>query len=111
MQIHWTRADGASAGKRNSGKAGTRQRWAQRKNGSAHGLDEFVWRDGIADGVRLKSVVCRGEFAGRYGDAHIGEQLTHGNNVSHLRHVGPPNAVSRPHGCVLSRQPAILSTP
>jgi len=50
-------------GSENSGKPGTRQRWAARRKMEARiGLTSSLWRDGIADGVRPEKRSLRGEI-------------------------------------------------
>ena len=87
MQVHRTRADRASAGKRNPRVAAARDERPEREDRSPHRFHEFVRRFGPVDLFRLNDH-RRGRNRGRLDDrAQVREQASHRDDVAHARNV------------------------
>ena len=87
MQVDGTRADGAAAGQRNARNAGAGDQRAESEDGGAHGLDQFIGRDGIVERGGLNDVVAgRNLGHGNFG-GHERQQFAHGDEVADLGNI------------------------
>src|SRR5882762_506295 len=108
MKIDGASANRATTGKRNSGNASAGQSWSEGKDGSAHGLDQFVRRDRIADGVSLKSIFTGGKVASADTGAHVRQKFAHGDDVADHRNVAQRNLIGGQQGSGHGRERGVF---
>ena len=85
VDIHRPRADRAAAGQRHVGAAEARQQRAQHQDRGAHGLDQLVGREILADRARID--LDAHALIDGHRHAHAPEQLDGGGDVLQVRHV------------------------
>src|SRR6185437_2659929 len=88
VEVDGAAADGASAGHGDAGDAGTRDQRAEHKRGSAHGLDDFIFRHRIGEHAAADGgAVLRASVAQLNVGTHGNQELALSFNIAHLRDV------------------------
>ncbi len=94
VQVHGARADRAASRQGDARGTRARDQRPQREDRGAHGAHQFVGSFGAVDLLGLNGHGGGRQFGRLDNGAHMRQQLAHGDDVAHVRHVGQFHAVA-----------------